>query len=267
MSDRVTIDIANHIAEVTLNRPDKHNALDSDMFEAIISVGEDLVKDNSLRAVILNGAGNSFCAGIDITSFRGKGINEASENRMQPRKVSIANFYQSAAYVWREIPVPVITALHGAVFGGGFQIALGTDIRYARDDTQFSIMEIKWGIIPDMSITNTIPYLTSIDKALELAIKGKVFDGSEAIALELVTALKKDPLESSRALAKTIAEKSPDAIRAIKKLFYSSWNDSEKESLRREAELQIQVMSQPNQMEAVASAIENRSARFLDSII
>ena len=267
MSDRVTINIANHIAEVTLNRPDKHNAIDSDMFEAIISVGENLVKDNSLRAVILNGAGNSFCAGIDITSFGGKGINEASENRMQPRKGSIANFYQSAAYVWREIPVPVIAALHGAVFGGGFQIALGADIRYARDDTQFSIMEIKWGIIPDMSITNTIPYLTPIDKALELSITGRVFDASEAIVLELVTALKKDPLESSRALAKTIAEKSPDAIRAIKKLFYSSWNDSEKESLRREAELQIQVMSQPNQMEAVASAIENRSARFLDSII
>jgi enoyl-CoA hydratase/carnithine racemase len=267
MGDRVVVNVDRHVASVTLNRGDKHNAVDVAMFEALIEAGEALARDRSLRAVILHGAGESFCAGIDVSVFAGKGISASGADNMQPRGDSLANFYQSAAYVWRELPIPVIAALHGVVFGAGLQIALGADIRYATADTKMSIMEIKWGIIPDMAISTTLPNLMPVDKAAELAWTGKVISGSDASELGLITDIKEDPLVAAQELARTIAGKSPDAVRAIKKLFYAAWQPQFASSLRLEAELQTKVMASPNQMEATKANMEKRAPDFGDAVI
>ncbi len=267
MAERVVVDIENHVATVTLNRPDKHNALDIAMFEALIDAGESLAKNRSVRAVVLHGAGDSFCAGIDVSVFAGRGIGVASDDKMTARGDSPANFFQSAVYVWRELPVPVIAALHGVIFGGGIQIALGADIRYAAPDSKISVMEIRWGIIPDMCLSVTLPNLLPADKAAELAWTGKVVSGKEASEMGLVTATQENPLQAAQDLARQIAGKSPDAVRAIKTLLYASWKNDSVRTLRLEADLQTKVMSLPNQMEAATANLEKRAANFVDAEI
>ena len=264
MNDRLNLTVKSGIAEVQLNRAKKHNALDHKMFESLIETGERLSKDNSIRAIILHGSGKSFCAGIDLTMFAGEGMSQDFSKKMLPREKSLANYYQSAAYVWREIPVPVIAALHGVTYGGGLQIALGADIRYASKDSTFSVMEIKWGIIPDMAMTTSIPSIMRIDQALEMAMTGDVINASEANSLGLVTAITSDPLEKARSLANNLVNKSPDAIRAIKKLFYETWKNNDQSSLLLEAQLQKRVMSGSNQMEAVKSSINRTPPNFTD---
>ena len=265
MTKRIELDINSGVAEVKLNRPEKHNALDHAMFESLIDVGEKLAKDRSIRAVILYGAGKSFCAGIDLSIFSGESSSDDFLNKMEPRDDSLANYYQSAAYVWREIPVPVIAALHGAVYGGGLQIALGADIRYADKNSAISIMEIKWGIIPDMALTTSIPNLINIDKAFEITMTGDILDAKTAFKLGLITGVKSDPLSQARELANIICQKSPDAIRSIKKLFYDTWGSNDKISLSMEADIQKKVMSSPNHMEAVKSSINRSEPDFSDS--
>jgi len=265
MSDRIDFDIKDNVAEVRLNRAEKHNALDHKMFEAIIKIGDQIAHDNSVRAVILHGAGESFCAGIDLSMFAGEGMAADFLKKMQPRKGSLANYYQSAAYIWREIPVPVIAVLQGAVYGGGLQIALGADIRYAAEDAKLSIMEIKWGIIPDMALTTSLPYLMNTDKAIELAVTADILNANEAFNKGLITAIKEDPLRKARSLAKGIANKSPDAIRSIKRLFYDTWHKNDEISLGLEAQLQMQVMAGENQTEAVKSSLAKIRPHFSNS--
>lgn len=183
---------------------------------------------------------------------------------MDPGKQTPANLFQSVAWVWQEVPVPVIAALQGVVFGAGLQIALGADIRFASPDVQLSIMEIKWGIIPDMAISSTALHLLPADKIKELAFTGRVVDGAEAAATGLVTRLTEDPLAAARSLAIEIAGRSPDAIRAIKRLINASWQTNTAASLRLEAELQLAVMGGENQMEAVAANMEQRPPKFSD---
>lgn len=265
MTERLKIEIQDHVATVTLNRPDKHNAIDMAMFEALIEAGDRLSSDTALRAVVLHGAGKHFCAGIDLSVFQGEGIGSAGAGRMEPMDGSAANFFQKAAYVWREIPVPVVAALHGVAFGGGFQIALGADIRYAAPDAQLSVMEVKWGLIPDLAISTTAHHAVPVDRLKELAYTARVISGSEAQAAGAVTAVKDDPLRAATALARDIAAKSPDAIRAIKALFDESWHAGSADSLRREAGLQMSVMGKPNQIEAVMANLHKRSAEFDDA--
>jgi enoyl-CoA hydratase/carnithine racemase len=262
MSDRVTVDIQNHIAEVTLNRPEKHNAVDLAMFEALIEAGEALAQDASVRAVVLRGAGDDFCAGIDLSVFQGGGLDGLDKNAFRPRDGSPANFFQSAAYVWRALPVPVIAAIKGVAFGAGMQIALGADIRYATANAKLSIMEIKWGIIPDMAITVTLRDIMPADRVKQLAYSGRIIAGSEAEIIGLITTVHEDPIAAARGLAAEIAGKSPDAIRAIKKLINDSWHDSIESALQREANLQIGLLGKPNQVEAVTANLEARAPRF-----
>ena len=261
MTDRILIDVDDGIASVTLNRPDKHNAVDTRTFEAFIETGQTLSRDRSVRAVVLTGAGENFCAGIDTSVFKGDAIDPQS---MRPVAGSPANFYQAAAYVWRDLPMPVVGALHGVVFGAGLQIALGCDIRYARPDAQLSIMETKWGIIPDMGITTVLPGLVPYDTACELAMTGRVVSGDEAATLGLVTSVVDDPLAAARETAARLASRSPDAVRAIKALFREAWGDRDAALLRREAELQMRVMAAPNMREAVTANIERRAPKFAD---
>lgn len=263
MSDRVVVSIDAGVAEVTLNRPDKINALDLAMFEALAAAGEQLMNNKSVRAVVLTGAGAGFCAGIDISMFQQQEpIGSAS--RMAPGDRSPANFFQLPAYIWREISVPVICALQGIAYGGGLQIALGADIRYARADARLSIMEIKWGLIPDMAISTTLRNILPVDKAKELVFSGRIIDGIEAEKIGLVTALHDDPLAAARDFARSIAGRSPDAIRAAKSMINEAWMLPEADALRREAELQSAILGTANQSEAVMANLVKRAPVFID---
>ncbi|MDH3410755.1 MAG: crotonase/enoyl-CoA hydratase family protein, partial [Gammaproteobacteria bacterium] len=237
MSKPVKMSINHHIAQVTLNRPDKANALSLEMFDSIGEAGEQLASDRSVRAVILHGAGENFCAGLDFDIFRQREpIVDAQA--MAPAGPSPANRFQRAAYVWRELPIPVICAITGVAYGGGLQIALGADLRYATADARLSIMEIKWGLIPDMAISTTLRDILPVDRVKELAWSGRPVAGAEALGLGLVTALHEDPLTAARQTAQEICGKSPDAIRAMKRLFNSAWQLAEADALALEAQLQ-----------------------------
>ena len=264
MTERVLVEIDAHVASVTLNRAAKKNAVDMAMFEAIIDAGERLRATPGVRAVVLRGAGGCFCAGIDVTVFAGGGLGAVSDKLDQPRGESPANFFQSAAYIWRELPVPVIAVLDGVAFGAGLQIALGADIRYAAPEVKMSVMEVKWGIVPDMAITMTARRLIAADKLHELTLTGRVFDGAEAEQLGLVTALHDDPLSAAKELAAEVAGRSPDAVRAIKQLFAGAWQDDVSAALRHEAALQKSVIGGPNQLEAVLANMEKRTPHFSD---
>jgi enoyl-CoA hydratase/carnithine racemase len=262
VSNRVNIETSDHIATVTLNRAEKRNAVDIEMFAGLREAGKRLQKDRSVRAVILCAAGEHFCAGIDVSVFQGDGISAVGKDSMEPARDSLANFFQSAAYVWREVPVPVIAALRGSVFGAGLQIAMGADIRYASHDVQMSVMEIKWGLIPDMAISTTIRHVVALDKVRELVYTGRIVEAEEALRIGLVTALRDDPLAAARATAEEIAGRSPDAIRAGKKLLNEAWGEAPAMALRQEAKLQLALMAGENQKEAVLANLERRPPRF-----
>jgi len=266
MSEPLIVTIDEHVASVTLNRPDKHNAVNVPMFEALAEAGSQLAGDPSIRAVVLSGAGPSFCAGIDLGIFQ-QGAAAFGAAKMAPGDASPANFYQRAAYVWRELPVPVICALHGTVFGAGLQIALGADLRFASADCRLSVLEIKWGIIPDMAISTTLPRLMPVDKMKELAWSGRIVTAEEASALGLISALHADPLQAARDTAALLASKSPDAIRAVKRLFDDSADMSTTQALQLEAQLQMSLLGRDNQLEAVTANLENRAPDFKDPSI
>jgi len=263
MNDILKLTIDGHVAQVMLNRPDKANALSLEMFDSLGDAAEQLAANPSLRAVVLHGAGANFCGGIDVDMFRRGGTIVDAES-MQPLEPSPANRFQRAAYAWRALPVPVICAINGVAYGGGLQVALGADLRYAAPDARLSIMEIKWGLIPDMAISTTLRDILPLDRVKELAWSGKVIGGEEALQLGLVTALHEDPLQAAMRTAEEICGKSPDAIRAMKKLFNTAWQASEADALALEAKLQSGVMGGANQLEAVMANIERRSPEFKD---
>jgi enoyl-CoA hydratase/carnithine racemase len=259
---RVRVQVADHVAMVTLTRADKHNALDVAMFEQIISAAERLAAEPGVRVVVLHGDGPSFCSGLDVVSIMAAGGGVAG---LTDRVTGdVPNWFQRAAHDWLALPVPVIAALHGNCFGGGLQIALGADIRIAAADTRLSVMEVKWGLVPDMSITRTLPRLVSIDVAKELTYTGRIFDGVEAERLGVVTRVAEDPLAAARALAADIAGRSPDAVRAAKRLFDESWTGPPQQTLALEAELQLGLIGSPNQLAAVAAGFTKEPAEFVD---
>ena len=263
MSDRVKVEIDAHVAEVTLNRADKLNALDLKMFAALAEAADSIASNASVRAVVLHGAGGNFCAGIDL-SVLGESDFDFGKALDTPVEPSPANFFQRAAYAWRELSVPVICALEGVVFGGGLQVALGADIRYASPNAKLSIMESKWGLIPDMAISTTLRGLLTPDHIKELAWTARVLDSSEAKSLGLVTAVTDDPLGASRKLAAECAARSPDAIRGIKALINEGWQMSDTDSLALEARLQSGIIGGTNQLEAVSANLHKRKPDFRD---
>lgn len=257
---RVEIECRGHVALVTLARPEKRNALDPAMFDAIDAAARELSADRELRAVVLAGAGKSFCAGIDLAAFA---AGEATIRKLLSRREGeAANLAQRVGWGWRECPVPVIAALHGEVFGGGLQVALGADLRVAQPDARLSVMEVRWGLIPDMSGSQTLRGLVRRDVALELTWTGRIVTGAEALALGLVTRLAADPLAEALALAETIASHSPDAVRGAKRLFNRAWDCDAAEALALEAELQMRILGRPNQMEAVRAGLAGEPPRF-----
>ena len=263
MADRVSIQVQDGVADVRLNRPDKMNAIDPAMFRDLGQAGSDLANDPSIRAVVLSGEGRAFCAGLDFSSFgamagQGERREDSGAEILASSSDSPANFAQRAAYVWQEVPVPVIAAVHGVAYGGGFQIAMGADIRYVAPDARLSVMEVKWGLIPDMSGTQTLRHLVGLDVAKQLTFTGRVVSGTEAKQLGLATEVSERPLEDALELAREIASKSPDAIRAGKQLLNSAPHLTLAEGLKLEEKLQRGLIGSENQVEAVKANLEKR---------
>lgn len=264
MADRVKVSIEDGVADVRLARADKRNALDAAMFEALVDTGRELARNLSLRAVVLSGEGRAFCAGLDVMSFMGGGGSGGTRSLFERSDDGPANLAQSAAWVFAELPVPVIAAVHGACFGGGLQLALAADLRFATSDARLSVMEIKWGLVPDMTGSQTLRRLVRLDVAKELTFTGREVSGTEAADLGLVTRLCEDPREEALALAQRIAGKSPDAIRAAKRLLDESGRLDLAAGFRLEEELQRSVLGGVNQVEAVRANVEKRAPKFED---
>jgi enoyl-CoA hydratase/carnithine racemase len=272
MNDRVTVDIQGGVADVRLVRTDKMNALDDAMFSALIETGERLKSEAGVRAVVLSGEGRAFCAGLDMGSFqamasgqRQSGGDEAS-NALLTRKRTDggSNRAQHACMVWREIPVPVIAAVHGVAFGGGFQLALGADLRYVTADVKMAVLEIKWGLVPDMAGMVLMRGLVRDDIARELTWTGRIFGGDEAVAMGLATRVCADPRADALALAREIASKNPDAIKAGKRLLNLTAEADQHAILLAESKEQGALIGSANQVEAVMSNLQKREAQYAD---
>lgn len=246
---RVVLEKQGAIAKVYLNRPDKLNGLDMLMFEQLIQTAKQIRKDRSIRVVILAGRGKSFCAGLDLPTVMKKPTNILKLMLKWPGRRM--NMVQRSAYCWRDIPVPVISVLHGHCLGGGLQLALATDYRFAEPKTQLSVMEMKWGLIPDMSAMVTLPQLTRLDIAQELTMTGRQFDAVEAHDIGLVSQLADDPMAAAEALAEQVAQQSPDAVAASKYLLNKAWQASSVWALRWERWTQWRLLGRRNQLRAV----------------
>ena len=277
MSDRVSVEVSGHVADVRLNRPDKMNALDPAMFAALVEAGEALKSDPSVRAVVLSGEGRAFCAGLDFGSFQamaGQGGDGGSvrAERAAPDTASIGALEggglthrgQQSAWVWQQIEVPVIAAIHGVALGGGCQIALGADIRLIAPDARMSVLEIRWGLTPDMSGTVTLSRLVGLDVAKELTFTGRMVEGEEAVRIGLATRVSADPRADALAMAAEIAGKSPQAVRGAKRLLNQSGQVPLAQQFADERQTIGSLIGSPNQAEAVKAYFEKRDPVFQD---
>jgi enoyl-CoA hydratase/carnithine racemase len=250
------------VTQVHLNRPDKHNAIDSAMFAALIAAGEQLAFTPGLRCVVLSGAGNSFCAGLDTAMF--PALLSADAPPLADRTHDNANTFQQAAMAWRNLPVPVIAAVQGICFGGGLQLAAGADIRIVAPEARLAVMEMKWGIIPDMCHYALWRGLVRDDVLRELTYTAREFSGEEALTLGFATHVDTDPLARAHALAREIAGKHPQAIRTAKHLFNRAPDMALDDILLAESRAQDLLIGSPNQIEAVLSGMAGRPASFVD---
>ena len=271
MDDRVSITIEGGVADVRMIRTDKMNALDNAMFEALIGAGERLKREPGLRAVVLSGEGRAFCAGLDMGNFgqmaagsAGESGEASSRSSLVARTHGIANRAQYAVWVWREIPVPVIAAVHGVAFGGGFQLMLGADMRYVAPDARLAVLEIKWGLIPDMAGTQLMKHLVREDIVRELTYTGRVFSGDEAFAIGFATRVCADPRGEALATAHDIAGKNPHAVRAGKRLLNAAVDLEPAAGLFQETDEQIALIGSPNQVEAIMANLQKRPPVFAD---
>ncbi|MBI5087632.1 MAG: crotonase/enoyl-CoA hydratase family protein [Actinobacteria bacterium] len=273
--DRVQISIEDGVADVRMVRTDKRNALDGAMFNALAAAGERLKTEPGVRAVVLSGDGPSFCAGLDFGSFQqmssGPGSAEAvggpargDGNPGAMQEGRITHLGQQVCWVWQEVPVPVIAAVHGHALGGGIQIALSADIRIVHPDTQLSVREVHWGLVPDMTGTLMLSQLVRADVAKELVFTARVFDGREAHALGLATRLSETPHDDAMAMAREIAGRSPDAVRGAKSLINGLLHTQAESQFAAERRVIGSLIGRPNQVEAIMANFEKRAPSFTD---
>ncbi|MBN7797496.1 crotonase/enoyl-CoA hydratase family protein [Parahaliea mediterranea] len=266
MSKRVIVDVHEHVAHVRLNRPEKMNALDALMLESIVAAATQLANDANVRCVVLSGEGRAFCAGLDISALTGTPASDSAEASqlacLSERTHGIVNLPQAASWLWRELPVPVIAAMHGVAFGGGCQISIGADMRYAAPDTRISIMEMKWGIVPDMGGTPFLQQLVADDKLRELIYTHKIVTADEAERIGLVTRVCENPVEAALETASHIAHKNPDAIRAAKRIVNNAPFESAADTLLAESSEQDRILGSANQREAVSAELEKRAPNY-----
>ena len=259
LRNRVTVEFRQHLAIVSLSREEKYNGLDLDMMYALIDAGELIRRQRNVRAVILRGDGKAFCAGLDFATVMRK---PAAILRAFLPWLRKDNVFQRMCLVWRDLPVPVIAVTHGYCFGGGMQLALACDFRFSSPDCQFSIMEINWGLIPDMSASVTLRELVAADVAMELTMTGRKFDATEGRALGLISVVSADPMQAAETLAAEISQRSPHAVSAAKRLFRSTGQSSERRALARERRLQLALLLGSNQREAMRANFEKRPPAF-----
>lgn len=260
MEQRVAITVANGIADVRLSRADKMNALDPAMFAGLNDAVAQLAAMKDVRVAVLSGEGRAFCAGLDMLSMAGGG----SGNDLGARSHGLANAAQHVAWGWRELPMPVIAAVHGVAMGGGFQVMSGADIRIAHPATRMSIRETYWGLVPDMAGVALWRTLARDDILRELTYTAREFSGAEALGYGFVTRMDNDPHGAAMALAREIAGRNPDAVRASKRLYNLAADADAATVLRAESTEQIALMRSPNQVEAVRANMEKRSPVFSD---
>jgi enoyl-CoA hydratase/carnithine racemase len=265
-AERVTVTLTDAVADVRLNRPEKRNALDPAMFAALIAVGERLKTEPELRAVVVSGNGPDFCAGLDFGSFESMrgGERLPQPDQLPPPDGPAKATGQRAAYVWAELPVPVIAAMHGNALGGGLQIALGADIRIVAPDAKLSVFEVAWGLIPDMTGTQLLPELIGRDVAKELTFTGRFVSGEEAVRIGLATRAERDPVTAALAMARQIAGYSPHAIRAAKRLLNLAGRHDLASGFAAEQNEIRALIGSPNQVEAVTARFEKRDPKFAD---
>ena len=270
MDDRVSVTISDGVADVRLTRSEKMNAIDDAMFEALIQTGERLKVEVGLRAIVLSGEGRAFCAGLDVDGFQSlaagaaRGVLNTGGPRPAERTAGGAHRVQHAVMVWRETPVPVIAAIHGVAFGGGLQLALGADLRFVTPDAKMSVLEIKWGLVPDMGGIVLLRGLVRDDVARELTWSGRMFTGDEAVRLGLATRVVADPREEALAFAREVAAKSPHAVRAGKRLLNLAADGSPPEILQEESREQVALIGSPNQLEAIMANLQKRPPQFVE---
>lgn len=261
-ADRVAVDVDGGIAHVRMIRSDKLNALDPPMFEALVAAGQALSAMPGLRCVVLSGEGKAFCAGLDLASMAGLAGDLGAS--LAERTHGEANLFQQVAVQWRKLPVPVIAAINGVCFGGGLQIAAGADIRVVAPDARLAVMELKWGIVPDMGGFALWQGVVRDDVLRELTYTAREVSGEEAVGLGLATFAAPDPLARAMALAQNIAGRNPHAVRAAKALFNRAPAMSFGEILLAESEEQQELLGSKNQLEAVAAGMAKRPASFVD---
>ena len=255
MSEKcVDLSIRDNIAFVTLNRAEKRNALDMTMFKTIDNISRQLRKNREIRAVIVQANGEDFCSGLDVKSVLSK--KSSAMSLLAKWLPGQANLAQRVSYNWRKIPVPVIMVIHGRCWGGGLQIALGADFRFASPDASFSIMEGKWGLIPDMGGNLALRELVSKDVALKLTMTAEVVPAQQALDYGLITLVSDEPLEQARELVAQIIERSPDAVGATKKLYHQNWFKADWLMLAKESYYQVKILMGKNQKRAVRKQLK-----------
>jgi len=271
MTERVKVDrLEGGIAHVRLNRPDKKNALDDGMFAGLVDAARGLAEDASLRVVVLSGEGDCFCSGLDFSAFGAMAEGGLDGNSEQVAAAASdlsrdgAHRGQQAAWLWQELPVPVIAAVQGAAYGGGFHIALGADVRFIAPDARIAFVEITWGLVPDLSGTQALRRLVPLDAAKKLIFSGEPISGEKAVAMGLGTELSEQPLKDAMALAQQIARHSPNAVRVAKRLLNDSALVSLPEGLANEFRASQELMGTPNQIEAVVARLQKREPDFTD---
>ena len=263
MSERVTVRIEDHIADVRLSRPDKMNALDPAMFEALAATFDTFKTRRDVRCVVLSGEGRAFCAGLDMAAMAGLGGDGVGID-LATRRHGIANLAQYVAWGWRALPMPVIVALHGVALGGGLQVASGGDVRLAHPATRLAIRELHWGIVPDMAGVALWRTLVRDDVLRELTYTAREFDAAEAAGHGFVTRVSEDPIGEALALARDIAGHNPHAVRGAKRLYNQAAEADAETVLRAETEEQLALIRTPNQIEQVMANMQKRAAQFVD---
>lgn len=262
--DRIEVtEVGSGVVEVALSRPEKMNALDPAMFDGLVEAAKWVRTIKGLRAVVLHGQGKAFCAGLDMGSFAAMADGQgANMGNLLPREGSIANRAQQTAWAWRNLPVPVIAAVQGVAFGGGLQVAMGADVRFTDAHSKWSVLEIKWGLVPDMAGMPLLRELVRGDVLRDLTYTGRVVLGQEAQALGLATHVVEDPLAAARAMAAQIAGRSPHAVQAGKRLLNALADSSAAELLLAETTEQVALIGSPNQVEAIRAGVAQRTPQF-----
>jgi enoyl-CoA hydratase/carnithine racemase len=256
----ITCTVDEGLAHVWLDRPDKLNGLTLEMLAELVATSRRLAKDRTLRAVVLTGAGESFSAGLDFATAMRSPARVARS--FVPSPLRGTNTFQEAAWGWRRLPVPVIAAVRGHCYGAGLQIALGADLRISTPDAQWSVLEARWGLVPDMSGVRSLAQLVGIDTAKLLTMTGETISGERAHELGLVTRLSGDPVAAAEELADQLRERSPDAVAAAKRLFETTWGSTPRRTFARERAEQLALLLSANTRAARRAAFRREAPVF-----